>query len=235
MQSDLESFIADSIPGVLPMHSPTIDYDTSGRSLGTATLRFETMIDALQAKAALDGASLLDSVISATVDEKQASELEILGGGEDIVNEDGEYMYKSILDRLGSKRPAPANLSGGKSSSVLSRLGASVLDRLGPTAVYNTGNIRGGRNRRNGSDGNSSRRRKVTTAEDLDQEMEAYLNGDGQPMSLDDPETVTEATKGPPRGSKGQFIDYDTPSADPYTARGGGAASGRALLNYDDI
>ncbi|KAJ3352976.1 UDP-glucose 6-dehydrogenase 1 [Entophlyctis luteolus] len=235
MQSDLESFIADSIPGVLPMHSPTIDYDTSGRSLGTATLRFETMIDALQAKAALDGASLLDSVISATVDEKQASELEILGGGEDIVNEDGEYMYKSILDRLGSKRPAPANLSGGKSSSVLSRLGASVLDRLGPTAVYNTGNIRGGRNRRNGSDGNSSRRRKVTTAEDLDQEMEAYLNGDGQPMSLDDPETVTEGTKGPPRGSKGQFIDYDTPSADPYTARGGGAASGRALLNYDDI
>ncbi|KAJ3130844.1 hypothetical protein HK100_007351 [Physocladia obscura] len=230
-KEDLSALIANYLPTLTAIAKPIIDYDNSGRSLGTATIFFESPVDVLQAKNTLDGLTLLDSIVKTDIDEVTL----VIPDSGGVLNDEGEYMYRSILDRLGSKRPAP--ISGvAAPGSVLERLGSRVLDRLGPTVIYSN-NSRGGRGHRQSNTG--GRRRDVST-EELDKQMDAYLNGDGQPMSLDDDNVATVNKVAEQRifgrkQNRQEFIDFDSPAADPYTTVGGGHSSGRVLLNYDDI
>ncbi|KAI8611411.1 Ion transport protein-domain-containing protein [Chytriomyces sp. MP71] len=267
MASDVDSLITAHAPvSALPLQTPPeIDYDNAGRSLGTATLLFDSKDVAETVKAALHGLSLLGCLISCEVvdygpipaqrqrqrdrgnDEGQWARVEeAVADGNDIINENGEYAYKSILDRMGANRPS--GLTSGGQNRVLDRLGSRVLDRLGPTVVYTApdrgGTGRGGRQRGQRHDyaGDGGARRRPVRGEDLDKEMDSYMNGDGNPVSLDDEMDTEEDDRGripneevSRREPRGEFVDFDAPSNDPYTTHGGGARGGRGLLDYGDL
>ncbi|KAI9338450.1 hypothetical protein BDR26DRAFT_862910 [Obelidium mucronatum] len=234
MASDLAAFVREHLPLATVIDSE-IDFDESGRSNGTANVRFEAHVDAVQARNVLHGLSLNDQILEVVL----APDCEDVADTGGVVNEHGEYMYKSILDRLGSNRPAPVT-EVRKDAAVLDRLGSRILDRLGPTSVYASrgSNRPESRWRSQNSDSNAGRRRKPVRAEDLDAEMDTYMTGEGviepEKMDLgeDNSNDIEERYRRPERR---EFVDFDAPSADPYTGAGGGSRSNRAVLDYGDI
>ncbi|ORY52050.1 hypothetical protein BCR33DRAFT_846021, partial [Rhizoclosmatium globosum] len=247
MPADLEAFVSGQLPNCTLLRAE-LDYDSSGRSDGSAAVYFASLADAVQARNSLHGLSLANEIIDVTLDES-ADDIRDSGG---VTDDSGQYMYKSILDRLGSNRPAP--VSGvNKSSNVLDRLGSRVLDRLGPTAIYSNdragGRDRGGRRsddrRRQRDDrGGSDRRRRPVRPEDLDKEMDSYMNGDGNPVDItdekmdlggDDVADAVEEERYSRPSNRSEFVDFDAPSNDPYTGAGGGGDSRRQVLDYGDI
>ncbi|KAJ3069782.1 hypothetical protein HDU98_007168 [Podochytrium sp. JEL0797] len=242
----LADFVAQHLPRAR-VTAVEIDYDSADRSLGTASVRFDSQVDAVQARNVLHGMSLENEVLEVVLAEDSEALADDAAG---VVNEHGEYMYKTILDRLGSNRPAPVNPDlKQRGGSVLNRLGSRVTDRLGPKTIHSPqrSNDRGSgdwRDRRdasrhnnsNSSNGSNSRRRGEVRPEDLDAEMDRYMNGDGNPVDLETEEKMLvdgaagdaveqdaeEESHTRRSGPRKEFVDYDTPSADPYTTGGGG-------------
>ncbi|KAJ3234443.1 hypothetical protein HDU81_001399 [Chytriomyces hyalinus] len=246
MPNDITAFISQTDDKV----TIAIDYDEAGRSLGTAKIYFATSEAAAEGQKALHGMSLLGSIISAEivpVEDRAMHDMDndVVDSNSDAYgNGNGEYAYKSILDRMGSKRPSAYAAGNG---SVLDRLGSRVLDRLGPTVIYNqSGRSHDGRSRQNGgsrgersnNSGRSGRARPVKP-EDLDKEMDSYMSGDGNPVVLEEVDNGSWKSGNYNYEDRvdvrKEFVDFDAPSNDPYTTVGGGSGGGRGLLDYGDL
>ncbi|KAJ3255542.1 hypothetical protein HDU77_003666 [Chytriomyces hyalinus] len=250
MPKDITAFISQTDDKV----TVAIDYDEAGRSLGTAKIYFSTSEAAANGQKALHGMSLLGSIVSAEIVPVQDRVMHDVDNAMTDSNSDaygsndnGEYAYKSILDRMGRNRPSAYAAGNG---SVLDRLGSRVLDRLGPTVIYNQSTrSQDGRHRQNGGSrgersSNSGRgRARPVNPEDLDKEMDSYMSGDGNPVVLEDEvdNGSWKSDRGGNYNSEGrgdvrkEFVDFDAPSNDPYTTVGGGSGGGRGLLDYGDL
>ncbi|KAJ3009769.1 UNVERIFIED_CONTAM: hypothetical protein HDU68_002502 [Siphonaria sp. JEL0065] len=230
MADDLREFVGIHLPHAKVLEV-TLDFDKSGRSTGASNVRFESQADAVHARNVLHGLALKDQLVNVVL-ATDSEDVVDLGG---VVDEDGKYLYKSILDRLGSNRPAPVT-EVRRNAAVLDRLGSRILDRLGPQSLYAS----------RGSSRPESRRRpqhnsrKPVRPEDLDAEMDRYMTSEGKEvdnggqMDLgDDDSNDREVEDRYSRPERKEFVDFDAPSADPYTAAGGGGRANREVLDYE--
>ncbi|KAJ3194099.1 hypothetical protein HK101_003487 [Irineochytrium annulatum] len=192
-----------------------IQYDRAGRSDGAATVRFSSAHEAALAAESLNGMMLDGQVLTVYVERPRQNSRKVYGS----TPQQPEPLYAepyardtrsggrsvtaraSVTSRLGPKNGGGTKKGG--QTGVLARLGpvrVSVLDRLSARkepVSGGGGQLKGGRR---------SGRKKKATANEMDVEMDSYMNG----------ETI--------EGNAHQK-DLDAPAG----------SGGRALLNYGDV
>jgi len=180
--SVLSEDLKDLFESVGDLKRATVNYDKSGRSLGTATVVFSRRNDALQALKEYNNVSLDDLPMKISLVATNSAN----GGGRSISNDGGANTFRSAINdaltiSVGGQRNRRVISQGGGGGGGGRRFTSAPTRSIringgrvsrGAGRVARGGRGGGGGGRRSGF---GSRDKNPPTAEELDAEMDAYI------------------------------------------------------------